>query len=279
MLISSAQALDMLQAHAPRAWCKRLLMWLVFDGQLALLFTKGSVKEFRASYTLIDEALYAAEVEGKPNDPERREEYLQLVAQEWSEEIAENVRAAGLDTLARACTRHDTFEDEPTEAPIAALLFADSVDWENGVAVGTIYSDKDFKFLHHGSELLDPEYDDASLEFELEGMAFELERIELLAPNAAGPAPSPIMSARTDDEHQRRSRIGRPPKWDWEGAIAHVAAIANRPDGLPEGAGAQAKLEQIMMEWFVAATGDAPTPSEIRRRASKIMSQVRSAKN
>lgn len=279
MFISSAQALDMLQAHAPRAWCKRILMWLIFDGQIALFFTKGSVKEFRLARRVIDEALHSAEVEGKPDDPERREEYLQLVAQEWSEEIAENVRAAGPDLLARACTRHDTFEDEPTDAPIAALIFADDVDWERGTAAGVIYPDAEDKIFRHGSELLDTEYGDGSIEFELEGMAFELERIELLAPNAAGPAPSPIMSGRSDEANVRTSRIGRPPKWDWEGAIAHVAAIANRPDGLPEGAGAQAKLEQIMMEWFVAATGDAPASSEVRRRASKIMSQLRQAGN
>lgn len=279
MFISSAQALDMLQAHAPRAWCKRLLMWLVFDSQLSLIFMKGSVKEFRSSYGLIGEALYAAEVEGKPDDPKRLEEYLKLVAQEWSEEIAENVRAAGVEPFANACTRHHTFEDEPTEAPIAALVFADTVDWERGIAAGSIYPDQEDKFLRHGSELLDPEYEHSLIEFELEGMAFELEQIELLAPNASGPAPNGMIISRSDDERSRRPRIGRPPKWDWEGAIAHVAAVANRPDGLPEGVGAQAKLEQIIMDWFVELTGDAPTPSEVRRRASKIMGQLRPADN
>jgi len=68
-------------------------------------------------------------------------------------------------------------------------------------------------------------------------------------------------------------------KWDWEGAIAHVAAVANRPDGLPEGPGAQAKIEEIIMNWFIDSTGDAPTASEVRRRASKVMSEVRPAEN
>lgn len=64
---------------------------------------------------------------------------------------------------------------------------------------------------------------------------------------------------------------GRPPKYDWEGALIHIAALANLPDGLPTGPGAQAEIARRIADWFASAAGECPADSEIRRRASRIM--------
>jgi hypothetical protein len=64
---------------------------------------------------------------------------------------------------------------------------------------------------------------------------------------------------------------GRPKKWDWEAALAHVAAVLSRdPDGLPEGRGAQAKIERVIADWFVETAGEAPSEGEVRNRARLV---------
>tara|TARA_R100000501_G_scaffold14813_2_gene26875 strand:- start:7287 stop:7601 length:315 start_codon:yes stop_codon:yes gene_type:complete len=67
---------------------------------------------------------------------------------------------------------------------------------------------------------------------------------------------------------------GRPPKYDWEGSLIDIIAQANTPDGLPEGPGAQAKIENMMSEWFIARTGEGPAISEVRRRAKRVMEAI-----
>jgi hypothetical protein len=67
---------------------------------------------------------------------------------------------------------------------------------------------------------------------------------------------------------------GRPPRWDWEGAWIEVVLVANTPDGLPTGRGAQAEIERIMHDWFVATFDAAPSTSDIRARAHRIMARL-----
>jgi len=67
---------------------------------------------------------------------------------------------------------------------------------------------------------------------------------------------------------------GRPAKWDWDGAMAYLVALANYPDGLDvlaEGELRQADIERALSEWFIGKTGNAPVTSQIRARASAIM--------
>jgi len=76
-----------------------------------------------------------------------------------------------------------------------------------------------------------------------------------------------------------RSR-GRPPRYDWEGALAHVVAIANTPDGLETGLGAQAEIERLIADYFAQAgdDGDTPCESEIRKRASRVIKAIEAHK-
>jgi hypothetical protein len=56
--ISSATALDMLSAHAPRPWCKRLLAYMVRTNEVAVFFRKGRVTDWNYD----EEKLVSAEV-------------------------------------------------------------------------------------------------------------------------------------------------------------------------------------------------------------------------
>lgn len=67
-------------------------------------------------------------------------------------------------------------------------------------------------------------------------------------------------------------RGGRPPTWDWEGAMIEIVQLANRPDGLPE---KQADLERHLAEWFARRTGSHPVESEIRKRVARIYQAIR----
>ena len=51
----------------------------------------------------------------------------------------------------------------------------------------------------------------------------------------------------------------------------HLLTIAQTPDGLPVGQGAQAAIERVVAEWFTATTGNSPSTSQIRSHAAKIM--------
>jgi hypothetical protein len=45
MYISSATALDMLSAHAPRPWCKRVLAYMALNHEITMYFLSGKVTD------------------------------------------------------------------------------------------------------------------------------------------------------------------------------------------------------------------------------------------
>ena len=56
--------------------------------------------------------------------------------------------------------------------------------------------------------------------------------------------------------------------------MAYIASQAQKPDGLPTGNGAQAKIETMMADWFEREVGKSPAISQIRQRASTIMKML-----
>jgi hypothetical protein len=72
-----------------------------------------------------------------------------------------------------------------------------------------------------------------------------------------------------------KNKGGRPPEWDWEGALAAVSAAANTPDGLSADRGGLAEIERIISGWFIAKKGDSPAISEIRKRANKVIKELK----
>ncbi|OHD02019.1 MAG: hypothetical protein A2095_06700 [Sphingomonadales bacterium GWF1_63_6] len=98
-------------------------------------------------------------------------------------------------------------------------------------------------------------------------MCFELAKVEMLLPNERIMTDLPMATVRSDQV----KAMGRPRKWDWDEAMAYVVALANKPDGLPTGAGAQARIEELIQQWFLDKDGNAPALSQIRQRVQKIM--------
>ena len=69
---------------------------------------------------------------------------------------------------------------------------------------------------------------------------------------------------------------GRPPTWDWDGATIHLIAVANTPDGLllEGGRGDNAKIANMMRDWFILNTGNSPDFSDLKKRARKVIDAI-----
>lgn len=73
---------------------------------------------------------------------------------------------------------------------------------------------------------------------------------------------------------------GRPAKWDWEGALIHLIAVANGKDGLhPDDKPNASHIARLLDAWFAERNkGEAPANSELRAVGSKIMAAIASLK-
>lgn len=268
-LVSSREAVTFLSQMAPRAWVQRMLRCMVLDHELYVYFSSGRIQPHtRVMNLTFRYREEAGEFTGPAMDRIIEQMFLKPLAEKLigkdgndrvNDELIEWVSEEGHDAI------------DP-----GWLYFADEVDWENGsIKVRWVPTDRESGDLFFSSgEFFISEFDNADYEAEFFGMSFDYARIEMLIPNASlGSTSSDPRSAL-----HPHSRVGRPPKWNWEGALAHVIARAQTPDGLPVGSGAQARIEEIIGEWFIDETGECPAPSQIRQRAATIMRSLEKPK-
>lgn len=264
-LISSNDALTFLSHAAPRPWVQRLLRWMAFDEGLTAYSRKGRVRAFGS---VSDMTIHLMEKAGKLSGPEMDA----AIREEYSEETA--AKLVGKDPYGRF--EDETFEwseaDDPKAIDIGFFLFANELDWDIGVLKADyIPADGEMRDIFFAdSEFLNSELERPEFDAEFEGLSFEFSRIEMLLPSM----PLFESSAFNAVQSERRRPLGRPPKWDWEGAMAFVVSQAHHPDGLPTGPGAQARIEGLIADWFVSELQDAPSLSQIRQRAAKIMQML-----
>lgn len=269
-LVSAREAVDFLSQVAPRPWVQRLLRWMAFDEGLPAYSRKGRVQSFTSVFSMTVQLVQEV---GKTFGPEMDE----AINREFPPETA--AKLVGRDP-------HDRFYDEPyiwdeDEEPrqldIGFFLYASEIDWENGTLKADLLpsSGELSEVFFPDSEFLGTELEDPEFEAFIEGLSFEFSRIEMLVPSMVLGQGAGFLTAQSE----RRKPIGRPPKWDWEGAMAYVISLAQHPDGLPTGPGAQAKIESMIADWFVRMSQDAPASSQIRQRAAKIIEMIETPKN
>ena len=258
-LISSADTLNFLCKSAPRPWVKRMLKWMIYAGELAPYFTRGKIIPFT---NVLGVLLQVEELALLESGPKRDA----AIRENFEEEIAKQlIGRAAEDVVWEEPIEWDETE-EPHEVGAGFFVYAEELNWEAGSLSAEISDPEDNSHLfwdaksHLGSEFRRPEY-----KVELSGLCFPMDVIEMLLPSAELDASQPTRHV------QRESIIGRPQKWDWEGAFARLAVVAQHPDGLPSGPGAQAQIEGILANWFISETGDSPASSQIRQRAQKMM--------
>jgi hypothetical protein len=265
--ISTRDAVMFLSQSAPAAWVYRALLWMAQSGEIELYADSVTV-EARATIFDFIISLYdeAGGWEGAAMDAAIRKKY--------EPELAEKI--IGKD-------RHSQIEDEihfvngwDSIGAIGPgfLLFSSKFDWQSNIMecdyidhellkLDWLFGSQDFV----GSDFPNPDY---TVRFS--GLKFEANRIELLLPAAQLAA---AIEKRAGVSTARQ--MGRPTKWDWDGAMSHVIAVAQTPDGLPTGHGAQAKIESMIAEWFEAETGNSPAISQIRAKASRIIARIEKA--
>jgi hypothetical protein len=238
-----------------------MIIWMIVNGEIAVYSSRAKVRaHVYALQFLYDLREKAGEETGPKMDAAIREAY--------SSELAEQLEGKG---------PYDPVYDDPqgwneAEGPQAVdpgyFLFADEIDWDKGeLRIEDLDADIGRpEFLFPNEDLLATEFENHYFDAEFSGLSFDRQAVEMLLPSGQLPATTVTEMATGG----RPRPTGRPPKWDWEGALAFVISQAQQPDGLPTGPGAQARLEKMMSDWFMGETGDAPAPSQIRQRASSI---------
>lgn len=76
---------------------------------------------------------------------------------------------------------------------------------------------------------------------------------------------------------------GAPRKWDWDGALLHLAALAHRnPDGLLQNSGKepnQTDIARYLQAWFIDRHDDAPESSQLRFYGSRFLYELNAIKS
>jgi len=250
-LIAAADTVDFLSKSAPAPWVKRMLLWMIFDGELAAFFREG--RSVASTY------VFAAF--GDAGDQDRET----FAREKYGDGIAEKLMRAGHHDLIDDLVFEWGQDDEPYHVAPGYFARASRIDWGIGSVVAEIdaFEKIDRDLFWDEEDLLNSVFDHARYTIELKGLSFEREKIEMLQPG--------VQISHQPAALVMRRPLGRPRKWDWDGATMHLLTIAQTPDGLPLGPGGQANIERELAEWFVKTTGDGPSPSQIRQHASKVM--------
>lgn len=198
------------------------------------------------------------------------------IKKEYSKEVAE--RLIGREPFSRFDDEVYSWDEtgDPKEIDFGFFLYASEIDWDAGTlkAESIPWDDQLHETFFPNSEFFQTELERADFEVEMEGLSFEFSKIEMLLPSMELGQKSGFVAQSND----HRGKIGRPQKWDWEGALAHVVCAAHHPDGLPTGSGAQAKIEGMISDWFMREAGDTPAQSQVRQRAAKVMQMLKTPK-
>lgn len=238
---------------------------MAFDEELHVYSRSGKVQ---AHTTVFEFTLHLHEAAGQFEGPQMDE----AISKEYDPEFAQKL--IGRDKMDRVDDESQTWDETgpPMRVDVGFFLYASDIDFEAGT-LATDYIDMSGSLgeaLFPSEELFGTDFERPEYEAELRGLCFVKSQVELLLPTMQMVGTSALQPDLLD---WRRS-TGRPPRWDWEGALAHIVSLAQHPDGLPTGPGAQARVEEMIAEWFVNEAGDSPSESQIRQRASKVMRTI-----
>lgn len=263
-IITSREAVDFLSKSAPRPWVKRMLLWMIVAGELTPWFESAKSTEVTSGVALMV---------GIGTRNLETEDALRLITERYGEDVSK--AAAGkkrIDKIAREVHRWPETRNVHPVTP-GYFIHAREIDWEKGFVrseIADVYKNARMLFSEE-DELLQGKFERATFQVELQHLHFERARVEMMQPNVE-------LSNETAQVSVGSAPIGRPRTWDWEGATTYLITIAQTPDGLPTGAGAQAKIERMLADWFAQEFGREPSESQIRRHVSKIAAAIERSK-
>ncbi len=261
-LVPSSEVLSFLSKSAPRAWIKRMLFGMICNSELVPYFQSGkSIAKSMALYLMINAIPEGGTLEDVQKNLEAH----------FDGEILDKLKASkSEDYLEEVASEWDADNDGPRPVSLGFFLYSTHLDWEKGemhVELDDL-SGYDRGYFADEDDLLGSSFDKPSFDLKFFGLYFERNAIELLQPSFEFERQSTRSSIPV-------TRLGRPRTWDWDGATTHLISIAQTPDGLPTGAGAQAHIERIIADWFVSNSGDAPSDSQVRKHAAKVVRAIK----
>ena len=267
-LISSREALDILSRSAPRAWCKRLLLNLIFEGHLFAFVQEGQWQGYLPLGVLLDNDKLA---------PADGDAFWQAVREKWgpgAPSSMEDIKRGREGKALAQITGGRWYQD--SEYPVRQIGFgyfynADEINFESGEltieeffpfeTIESFFTSDDHIFNvkdRIGEDLFS--WLVCSVKFS--ALSFESSAIEL------------VSGLERQGRGSYHAETGRPTKWDWAGAMLAVVALANRPDGIGQERGQQARVEEALESWFLEVTGDQPHKSQVREYAKRVMAYL-----
>lgn len=269
-MIALGEAIDFLSQAAPHAWVKRMLHAMLLNDELQPYFLSGKVR----SEVSVGELLLA--LPDRRMDSPSPERDAKVRAQ-FGAEIADAV-------IEKDWTDQFVEYDEEIES-IEGFVFAGlgfvhygTIDWDKGDMICDYIPERGSRpehLFHDLEEMLGSEYQHNTSSAVFHSMFLPSEKIEMLLPSHRLPSVGTIALQSAPERRQ----IGRPRKWDWEGAMAFIGAKSRREGLLTGEPGKQARIEDAIAEWFITETGDSPAPSQIRSRASRLVEMAQKDRN
>lgn len=242
---------------------------MAFDEELTVYAESMTVRPYLCvQHVIMPLSEEAGEVIGPKMDA--------LIRQKFKPEIAEKIVGKYPSDLVFDDPTIGAAADGPHVLDIGFFLFATAIDWDEGTLRADWYGgNRGFaRGALFGPDILGTRFEDASFEADLTGLSFEVSKIEMLLPNFELRASMALFA----EVAERPNSPGRPRKWGWDDAMAYIISVAQSPDGLPTGQGAQTRIEEMMAEWFIEQTGNSPSTSQIRGRAATIVRMIEKAK-
>lgn len=112
------------------------------------------------------------------------------------------------------------------------------------------------------------------------GVRFDLSGLPAIATNVQVDAG--IDAANTMAAGSPRRQGGAPRKWDWDGALLYLAALAHHgADGLHRKDGGepnQSDIARHLQEWFIGTSGKAPEDSQLRDYGKRFVTELNTLK-
>ncbi len=234
-----------------------MILWMIYSKELEPIFSKIRSVEREPVFSIILEALGG---DCSSNDRER------LIREHFASDMAERLIAAEESGYIENLIYEFEDGDEPMPVSPGFVVLSSDIDWDNGVVNVNLDKEqiKDISLFYEGEDIVAGEFSEPTYEVSLAGFCFLRQQIEMMQPHIELAKQSFSKSAVT-------ARTGRPRIWDWEGATTYLLSIAQTPDGLPTGPGAQAQIERFIADWFVSVSGNTPSSSQLRQHAAKIM--------
>jgi hypothetical protein len=252
-----------------------MLLWLLYEGDFRPYFTSGRIgvrgRAFDLLNALPSEVLEPLREEGGPSIFQAGPKLDDIIREHFEPEMADKL--LGKSAMDFVDDEPITWDDmaEPRQVGAGFFAWATEIDWEEGTLRTDLIParrERDDRLFWDAEEHLSSNiFDDPDFDVFLSGLCFELSAVEMLLPTERIMPQLPLLVARGEQS----GSLGRPRKWDWDAALAHIVALANKPDGLPTGHGAQARIEGLLTQWFLDQAGDSPAVSQIRARAQKIV--------